>query len=164
MPRRKEMEDFDEDEAYLDYYDSMSAKGGRYFVTYTMYNRITGKIYSGMTHGYCSSPPEEAVRKRCKDHMRRIMTAEEGWEPAVLDQCSPSKSAILGRERMLILFYRAKGLAAPENKNLPLHPKWAQIYINRALKLFGPLPEEGVHCLSLLMNEAKFSVLPCNPI
>lgn len=140
------MEAFDEDEADLDFYDWLASGHGWYcFMTYTMYNRITGKVYSGMTHGYPSNPPEEAVRKRCKQHMHVIMTAEKGWEPAVLDQCSPSKSVILGRERMLILFYRAKGMAAAENKNLPLHPKWAQKYINRALKLFGPLPEEGVH-------------------
>ena len=137
------MRSFDEDEAYLDCYDAMNE--GRYYVTYTIFNKITGKVYSGMTHGYGSEPPQEAVRTRYKEHKRWRMTPEKGWEPAVLDQCSTSKSAILGRERMLILFYRNKGLAASENQNLPLHPQSAPAFINRALKLFGPLPEEGVH-------------------
>ena len=116
-----------------------------FFVTYTIYNRLTGKIYSGTTRGYGSQPPQEAVRRRYEEHIREGKTPEAGWEPAVLDQCSPSKSAIPGRERMLILFYRGKDMAAPENKNLPLHPQHAPKFINRALKVFGPLPEEGVH-------------------
>ncbi len=135
----------EEDEAFLDYYDLCSSRRGLYFVTYTIYNKLTGKIYSGMTHGYRSTPPEEAVKTRYKQHVREGKTPEKGWEPAVLDQCSPSKSAILGRERMLILFYRARGMAAPENKHLPLYPENAQKFINRALKVFGPLPEAGVH-------------------
>src|ERR1051326_4794986 len=100
------MEVFDEDEAYLDNH-AWRESINRYFVTYTIYNKITGKIYSGMTHGYHSEPPEEAARARYKEHVRKGKTLEAGWEPAVLDQWSASKSAILGRERMLILFYRS---------------------------------------------------------
>ncbi len=139
------MEAFDEDEAFLDSYDAREARGRRYFITYTIYNKITGRVYAGMTHGYGSEPPQEAVRRRYKQHAREGKALEKGWEPAVLDQYSTSKSAILGRERMLILFYRAKGMAAPENQNLPLHPGDAQRFINRAFILFGPLAEAGVH-------------------
>lgn len=135
----------EDDEAILDYYDRIDRRYADFFVTYTIYNKLTGKIYSGTTRGYGSEPPQEAVRRRHREHVREGKTLEKGWEPAILDQCSPSKSAILGRERMLILFYRAKGMAAPENKNLPLGPKNAPAFMNRALRLFGPIPEEGVH-------------------
>lgn len=135
----------DEDLKSLDTYDRFSGNYADFFVTYTLYNWLTGKIYSGMARGYHSESPDDAMRRRYHEHVRLGKTLEEGWEPPVLDQISVSKSTIRGREQMLVEFYRSRGLAAPENRILPISPKNALLYIARALSVFGPIPEEGVH-------------------
>lgn len=129
----------------LDVCDKLSGSYAEFFVTYTLYNWLTGKIYSGMARGYQSESPDDAMRRRYHEHIRAGKTLKEGWEPPVLDQMSVSRSSIRGREQMLVEFYRSRGLAASENKILPLSPKRAMPYIARALNVFGPIPEDGVH-------------------
>lgn len=78
----------DEDLKSLDTYDRFSGNYADFFVTYTLYNWLTGKIYSGMARGYHSESPDDAMRRRYHEHVRLGKTLEEGWEPPVFDQIS----------------------------------------------------------------------------
>jgi hypothetical protein len=66
------------------------------YQTYTKANPDTGEVYSGRTSG--TGTPEENVAARDAGHHMNA----EGFGPAELDQSSPNKYAIRGREQQLI--------------------------------------------------------------
>lgn len=71
---------------------------------------------------------------------------------------SANRALVRGREQMLVEFYRSRGLAASENKILPLSPKRAMPYIARALSVFGPIPEDGVQAFAQIATLRFFVV------
>ncbi len=70
--------------------------GIKTYQTYTKTNPTTGEVYSGRTSG-TGVPADNVAKRDARHHMN-----SKGFGKAKLDQTSPNKDAIRGREQQLI--------------------------------------------------------------
>ena len=105
------------------------------YQTYTKTNPKTGEVYTGRTSG--KGTPEQNVARRDKNHHMN----KEGFERADLEQSSPNKDAIRGREQNKIDQHGgAKSQGGTSGNKIngisPKNPK-KQHYLDEAKKEFG---------------------------
>ncbi len=116
------------------------------YQTYTRYNPLTGDCYSGRTSG--DGTPEQNVRNR--GYGQPLLNAE-GFMPPVLDQSSPDKDAIRGREQQIIDLNGGARSSGGSSRNMinGISP-WnfqRQNYLDAATNQFGtPVPAGRCRC------------------
>lgn len=118
----------------------------RTYQTYTRYNPLTGKCYSGRTSGY--DEPQTNIRNRA---LGQPLLNAEGFSPPVLDRSSGNYSSIRGREQQLIDINGGAQSAGGTSRNMingisPYNP-FRPMYFDDANAEFGsPVPAGNCTC------------------